>query len=427
MRKAPYRQRKHPTTTIRAILDGWYHKKNLNELLIWPYITYMVRKKITKIKNPMKIIHFLLGKANPNRMNGVNKVVNNLATYQTQLGYNANVWGITPTPEDRSDLPERNYNTTLFPKTSKLFISKKIEEAITTLKEKTIFHIHGGFIPEFFHLHRLLKKHKIPYIVTPHGCYNEKAMENNKAFKQIYFNVFEKELLNNAKTLHCIGKSEWQSSDKLVPNAPKVLIPNGQNLKELKYEYKRINPEDDHTPVFGFLGRMDKKMKGLDLLLEGFAIYKHQLLKDGHLWLIGGNQDFEKLKQMAVKLNIKKFVKFWGPQFGNTKLNLLANMDAFYHASRYEGMPTAILEAAALKIPCVVSDATNMMEYIKEHDAGLILDPNTAASVAESMIKIDELKEYNRLKQKGLNAYQMVKNTFDWEVISKNLVEIYAN
>ncbi len=373
----------------------------------------------------MKIIHFVLGKANPKRMNGVNKVVNNLATYQTQLGYDVSVWGITQTPEDVSDLPQRPFPTILFPTVNKLFISKKIENAIKKIQEKTVFHIHGGFIPEFFHLHKLLKKHKIPYVVTPHGCYNEKAMENNKTFKQIYFNLFEREFISNSKTLHCIGKSEWQSSEKLVPDASKVLIPNGQNLEALRFEYENIR-EDDDAPLFGFMGRMDKKMKGLDLLLKGFAIFKHQLFQKGNLWMIGGNQDFEELKQMAVKLNIQNNVKFWGPQFGNKKLNLLANMDAFYHASRYEGMPTAILEAAALKVPCVVSDATNMMDYIREYDAGLTLDPNTSESVAESMAQIAQLKSKNALKQKGVNAFKMVKSTFDWEVISQNLVEIYA-
>jgi hypothetical protein len=34
----------------------------------------------------MEIIHIILGKANPDRLNGVNKVVYNLATEQTMAG-----------------------------------------------------------------------------------------------------------------------------------------------------------------------------------------------------------------------------------------------------------------------------------------------------------------------------------------------------
>ena len=44
----------------------------------------------------MKIIHIILGKANPKRMNGVNKVVYSLASIQLEQGFDVEVWGITP-------------------------------------------------------------------------------------------------------------------------------------------------------------------------------------------------------------------------------------------------------------------------------------------------------------------------------------------
>ena len=43
----------------------------------------------------MEIIHIVLGKANPDRMNGVNKVVYQLATKQADFGEKVAVWGIT--------------------------------------------------------------------------------------------------------------------------------------------------------------------------------------------------------------------------------------------------------------------------------------------------------------------------------------------
>ncbi len=377
----------------------------------------------------MKIIHFVLGKANPNRMNGVNKVVNNLATTQTDLGQNVAVWGITRTPDDVSEIPDRNYETSLFQSINKFFISPKIEVAIkeTISKEHLVFHIHGGFIPEFFHLHKLLLKYDIPYIVTPHGCYNEKAMENKYKFKNVYFKLFEKNLLLNAKALHCIGKSEMVSSNNLVPEVNKILIPNGQNISELKFNYRNLAEETLGIPIFGFCGRMDRKMKGLDLLLEGFRIYRKEMNKPGKLWMIGGGQEIEELKEFTVQNGIDKDVKFFGPTFGDEKLNLIANMDAFYHPSRYEGMPTAILEAAALEVPCVVSDATNMAEYIDKHNAGYVLEPNTAKENAWSMVQVLVAKKENRLKEMGTNAKRMVEVEFDWSKIAQEMIEVYVS
>ena len=60
----------------------------------------------------MKIIHVVLGKANPNRMNGVNKVAHNLATIQKKLSIDVEIIGLTNTPE--LEKIERNYNIYFF-------------------------------------------------------------------------------------------------------------------------------------------------------------------------------------------------------------------------------------------------------------------------------------------------------------------------
>ena len=59
----------------------------------------------------MKIIHLILGRANPNRMNGVNKVVHNLATVQSQKGYTIEVWGITSSYLKEDEFKDRNYDS----------------------------------------------------------------------------------------------------------------------------------------------------------------------------------------------------------------------------------------------------------------------------------------------------------------------------
>ena len=60
----------------------------------------------------MEIIHIVLGKANPDRLNGVNKVVYNMASEQVKAGKKVSVWGITK--DIQHNYPERIFNTTLF-------------------------------------------------------------------------------------------------------------------------------------------------------------------------------------------------------------------------------------------------------------------------------------------------------------------------
>ena len=67
----------------------------------------------------MEIIHIILGKANPERMNGVNKVVYQLATQQSHSGRDVKVWGITKNISH--DYGVRNFETRLFQAKTNIF------------------------------------------------------------------------------------------------------------------------------------------------------------------------------------------------------------------------------------------------------------------------------------------------------------------
>ena len=113
----------------------------------------------------MRIIHLILGKANPDRMNGVNKLVCEMVSTQHALGFDVRLWGITKSPIH--NYPERNFRTELFQMTSnKLIIHTDIQKAIKALSPDTIFHLHGSFIPEFYHVGKLLTNRKIPFVYT---------------------------------------------------------------------------------------------------------------------------------------------------------------------------------------------------------------------------------------------------------------------
>jgi len=100
-------------------------------------------------KATIKIIHLVLGKANPNRMNGVNKVAYQLATTHTRLGYDTKLWGIANTLEH--NYPERNFKTELFLQyKNKGKVNQELRTAIAELPSETVVHIHGAFIPTFY-------------------------------------------------------------------------------------------------------------------------------------------------------------------------------------------------------------------------------------------------------------------------------------
>ena len=370
----------------------------------------------------MKIIHLVLGKANPKRMNGVNKVAYQLATTQADLGLDVTLWGIANNLE--VNYPPRNFNTRIFQQyKNKLILDAELVVAIKALPTKSIVHIHGAFIPEFYKISRLLKKQNIPYIFTPHGSFTEMAMTKNKWVKKFYFQYFESKLIRDAKMIQLLGINEFDYLDTLTSEANKCLIPNGQDLKGIPSIDKEERASENM--VLGFCGRLATFHKGLDLMLKGFALYRKNG-GAGRLELIGDGGDRPELEQLAKELGIDQAVIFHGKKFGAEKFELLSRMDVFLHTSRMEGFPTAVLEAAALQIPTITSEATNINSFVETYESGFILANNTPEEIAALMAKAEILFQEKRLKPMGEQGRKMVEVEFDWKNIAKQLVEIYT-
>ena len=87
----------------------------------------------------------------------------------------------------------------------------------------------------------------------------------------------------------------------------------------------------------------------------------------------------------------------------------------------------AVLEAAALRLPCLTSEATNINSYIQEFEAGFPLPENNPTQIALAMIEVQAKHVANHLPQLGQQARRMVEECFNWTTIAKQLIEIYQS
>jgi len=370
----------------------------------------------------MEIIHLILGKANPERMNGVNKVVNEMATNQVQNGYQAQVWGITQNPVH--DYPARVFTTRLFAKKRNPFkANKKLLSDLLESKDNIVVHFHGAFIPVFYTISAFLYKNKIPFIITPHSTYNKVMMKKNALLKKIYFRLFEIKLLNRADNIHLLGKTEWEGLASIYHNKKSVLIPYGFTSPHIdlsKYEKASIF-------TVGYCGRIAIHPKGLDVLLKGFSLF-HLACPRSEMIIIGDGKDRAKLEKIALELNISNRVHFKGSAFGESKVNLLLQCHVFAHPSRTDGLPATIVEAASLGLPCIVSEATNTGDYITKFDAGYKMKEMNEESFCKGLKtmydRITIGKESEKLRQ---NALQMIDEAFGWIKILKQFDKIYQD
>lgn len=371
----------------------------------------------------MEIIHIVLGKANPNRMNGVNKVVYQMAVKQAEMRTKVSVWGITA--DLSTNFEERNFETKLFLKSKNPFkINGELKKALLSKKENTIFHIHGGWIPIFYSISKVLQSNQINFVFTPHGAYNTIAMKRNFWIKKLYFQLFEKTVLKNSNKIHNIGKSESMGLSHFFENNKSVLLPYGFE-NQMKPESFTSKNKDI---VFGFIGRLDIYTKGLDTLLLAFekVVTQHPNAK---LWIIGDSNEKEKLTTLIIKSKLCKNVILFGSQFGEKKNNLLKKMDVFVHPSRNEGLPTSVIEAASFGKPCVVSNATNISELIESYHAGKSISEQNSNELYDVLIEMILIWKNNKAYETmSKNAVKLVEESFNWKKVisdlNQNLYEI---
>ncbi|OON67224.1 glycosyltransferase family 4 protein [Hymenobacter sp. CRA2] len=367
----------------------------------------------------MKVIHLILGKANPERMNGVNKVVHALATEQSRAGWDVEVWGITR--DVAENYPPREFRTRLFAAGRNPFrLPGALTHALHDAARPAVVHLHGGFIPTYYAAARQLRTLGLPYIVTPHGSYGPQALRKNQLAKRVYLRLCEQYVLRHAARVHCLGQSEVQGLQALNPALPTSLLPYG-------FELPAAGPPPVPTPgqVFrvGFCGRLDESHKGLSCLIAGFGEFARRQ-PGAELWIIGDGPDRERVERWAAAAPAGT-IKVLGSRFGEEKFDLLRQLDAFAHTSHYEGLPVSILEAAALGIPCVVTEATNMGPYIRRFECGQVLAEAQPGQFAAGLQRCFEQWKSTPRPQLRQRCRDMVSTAFAWPTLLHDYQRMY--
>jgi glycosyltransferase involved in cell wall biosynthesis len=367
----------------------------------------------------MRFVHILIGSADPRTVNGVNKVVHWLATTQKQMGLASEIWALMS--NGAASTHEHIYPMRFFKRTkSRFLLTRELRSALKQLPSDTWVQLHSVYIPELTAIARLLRKHGIFYGVTTHGGYLTLYFDPSRALrmkKRIFSILWENWMLHHAAMIHVIGATELDDLRRRAPHQKMVMIPNGSAREQLATQ---TGPRQEaQPPSILYCGRHNIEQKGLDLLLDGFAIYRRQ---GGtlQLVLIGGGSDTVRLRAMARELGVAGWISWPGILPVNELRSMLQGGAAFVHTSRFDVLPTACLEAAALGLPLFTSLETNFADYILPRNAGWICRSNVPVEIASTMFLIERTSPAERIAM-GENARRMIDEELRWDLICEKL------
>lgn len=365
----------------------------------------------------MKIFHILFGKANPNTMNGVNKVVHSLATEQTRLGHDVSVVAIANNDVQRH-CPIYHYH--LFRKHPVPFVvpSQAVDLLLRESDENSIFHFHSAFVPWFLPLMKVLKANGKKHIVyTPHGACIDENLKSWK--KRIYFSLIESRVIRSAECVHIIGY-KTEANHYIIRNARKtVCIPNGfgvENIPATSVAY---------THTIGALCRLYCYQKGLDLLIPAFAEYK-RLGGKYALKIAGAGVDEQRLRAMIEQEGMQRDITLVGAVYDDQKWDFLRSCIAHISPSRFDVLPTACLESAAVGCIQLTAEATNMGKFVRKYDAGTVIEKTDCKQITQQLLAFDRLSEAEICAMRR-GAREMIEQELNWDCIARRiLTELYG-
>uniref|UniRef100_UPI00404AF8F9 glycosyltransferase family 4 protein n=1 Tax=Gelidibacter sp. TaxID=2018083 RepID=UPI00404AF8F9 len=166
--------------------------------------------------------------------------------------------------------------------------------------------------------------------------------------------------------------------------------------------------QKDTTPIqLMTVARLHWK-KGLEYTLEALAILKEQHISF-HYTIIGEGEEWERLVFAAYQLGLAEHITFKGKLPHEEVKTALENVHIYLQYSIQEGFCNAVLEAQAMGLLCIVSNAEGLSENVLDDETGWVVPKRQPALLAKAIKHVIHLPEARKtqIRQKAIERVQM--------------------
>ena len=253
-------------------------------------------------------------------------------------------------------------------------------------------------------------------IVHPHGLEMYQGLTLRDRLMGIPFRYVLRRIVRRARVVVSLGGRLTTILNGITRGSrcTVVTVPNAVDVPSIPVLYVASSPIR-----YLFVGRFAFN-KGLDVLMtvarrfeaEGrSSVYRFELAGDGPL--------LATYQAMGLPAN----VSLLGRVDDDRLFQLYAECDALLLPTRFEGMPTVVLEAMARSRPVLVSDVGATAELVDAGN-GYLLRKGDAEDLYKHIVAFGTLSPEQRAEM-GKASWQKARERFDWTVVTPGFIRLF--
>lgn len=242
----------------------------------------------------------------------------------------------------------------------------------------------------------LPQKHLPKVCLIMPGVENPLSISRYK-FARKFQHLYDKIFFNHAsQAKYILAAADRSSIQEFIKRSQGKIIPQKVHQFPTRYDADVFNVKDkeklrkkysipDNQIVLVTTGRLNW-FKGWKFMIDAFILFK-QNYPHAHLYFIGDGEDRGNIEEYIKEHDCQNSIFLLGRKSLSYISEFLNVSDLFIMGSYKEGWSTALVEAVASAIPCVVTDFSSAKDMIDNGINGFVIENRNERIFVEKMEK----------------------------------------
>jgi len=178
----------------------------------------------------------------------------------------------------------------------------------------------------------------------------------------------------------------------------------------------------DNEIVVGTVARLFEN-KGYEEIIEALSEAIRRMPRLRFIWVGDGLHRGDYIRRLT-QLGILDRVRFTGLVPPGDIPSILNGFDILVHASRWEGLPRAVVQALLCEVPVVSFDNDGAPEVVRTNETGILVPAGNIRELANAIVRLSTEPELRR--KFGQAGRARCLSEFDWRKMVMEIESLYS-